>query len=208
MKHILVSPIYQERVWGGAKNYDHFIMITLGAGLGNGIYVDGKLVDGQHGMAGEVGHMSVITDGHYCNYHRRGSLENYCSATGIRRTFFEMLADTGGASKLNHLAIDKISSKLIAESASQGDTICKATMDFAVRILGKALTSVALVTNPAAFFLFGGPTQAGDLLLNPTRRSFENHLISTYKNRIQILTSKLPQGETAMLGAAALVHTA
>ncbi|CAA6679318.1 MULTISPECIES: ROK family protein [unclassified Lentimonas] len=196
-----------EKIYGGAADYDHFIMITLGTGLGSGIYVDGKLVDGQHGMAGEVGHMSVIPNGRYCNYHRRGSLENYCSAMGIRRTFFEMLAETGQASKLNHLPIDDIDSKLIAKCASEGDAICKDTMEFTGRLLGEALASVALVTNPAAIFLFGGPVQAGDILLSPTRRSFEKHIIPTYQNKIKILTSELPLGEAALLGAAALVLT-
>jgi glucokinase len=194
-----------EKKFGAAKEYSDFIMITLGTGLGSGVYVNNQLVYGHDGFAGEVGHISVIPDGRYCGFGRRGSLENYCSATGIRRTFFEMLAQLGGHTSLDSMSIGELTSKDIADAAEQGDSVAKATMDFTGRLLGEALASTALVTSPAAFFLFGGPVKAGPILLDPVRKSFEQHLIPPFKNKIKIIESTLPMGDAAILGAAALV---
>ncbi len=195
-----------EKIYGAAKEYADFIMITLGTGLGSGIYVNNQLVYGHDGFAGELGHISVIPDGRYCGFGRRGSLENYCSATGIRRTYFEMIAQRGGSTSLDHMPLGEITAKDIADAAHAGDPIAQATMDFTGRLLGEALASTALVTSPAAFFLFGGPVQAGDILLEPTRRSFEKHLIPPFKNKIKIIESALPLGDAAIIGAAALVQ--
>lgn len=194
-----------EKIFGAAKDYSDFIMITLGTGLGSGIFVNNQLVYGHDGYAGEVGHISVIPDGRYCGFGRRGSLENYCSATGIRRTFFEMIAQRGGPTALDHLTIGELNSKDVADAAYQGDDVAQAAMDFTGRLLGEALASTALVTSPAAFFLFGGPVKAGKILLDPVRKSFEKHLIPSFKNKIKIIESALPMGDAAILGAAALV---
>ncbi|MDQ8193037.1 ROK family protein [Coraliomargarita sp. SDUM461004] len=194
-----------EKIFGAAKEYRDFIMITLGTGLGSGIFVNNQLVYGHDGFAGELGHISVIPDGRYCGFGRRGSLENYCSATGIRRTYFEMIAQRGGSTSLDDKPLGAITAKDIADAADAGDEIAKATMDFTGRLLGEALASTALVTSPAAFFLFGGPVQAGEILLEPTRRSFEKHLIPPFKNKIKIIESALPMGDAAIIGAAALI---
>ncbi|MDQ8208700.1 ROK family protein [Coraliomargarita sp. SDUM461003] len=194
-----------EKIYGAAKDYSDFIMITLGTGLGSGIFVNNQLVYGHDGFAGEMGHISVIPDGRYCGFGRRGSLENYCSATGIRRTYFEMIAQRGGTTSLDHMPLGEITAKDIADAADQGDPIAQATMDFTGRLLGEALASSALITSPAAFFLFGGPVKAGEVLLGPTRRSFEKHLIPPFKNKIKIIESALPMGDAAIIGAAALV---
>jgi len=194
-----------EKIFGAAKDYSDFIMITLGTGLGSGIFVNNQLVYGHDGFAGEVGHISVIPDGRYCGFGRRGSLENYCSATGIRRTFFEMIAQHGGPTSLDHLALGAITSKDISAAAYGNDRIAVATLEFTGRLLGEALASIALVTSPKAFFLFGGPIQAGKILLDPLKKSFEDHLIPSYKNKIGIIESALPIGDAAILGAAALI---
>ncbi len=194
-----------EKIFGAAQDYSDFIMITLGTGLGSGVFVNNQLVYGHDGFAGEVGHISVIPDGRYCGFGRRGSLENYCSATGIRRTFFEMLSQLGGPTALDHLSIGEVTSKDVADAAKEGDAVAKAAMDFTGRLLGEALASTALVTSPAAFFLFGGPVKAGPILLDPIRNSFEQHLIPPFKNKIKIIESTLPMGDAAILGAAALV---
>ncbi|MEM8867921.1 MAG: ROK family protein [Verrucomicrobiota bacterium] len=193
-----------EKLYGAAKNFRDFIMVTLGTGLGSGVYVNDKLVCGDSGFAGEIGHMSVIPDGRYCGFGRRGSLESYCSATGIRRTFFEMIAQRGSSTALDHLSVGEITSKHIADAAQEGDDVCVATMHFTGRLLGEALASAALLTAPAAFFLFGGPVQAGGILVDTARVFFEQHLIPTYKGKIKIIVSALPPGNAAILGAAAL----
>jgi glucokinase len=197
-----------EKLYGAAKDFDNFIMVTLGTGLGSGVFVNGELVCGESGFAGELGHMTAIPGGRYCGFGRRGSLENYCSATGIRRTFFDMLAQRGGATALDHLPIAEVTSKHIAEAAEAGDPICKETIEYTGRLLGEALASAALVTAPGAFFFFGGPVQPGGLLMNTTRESFEDYLIPTYKNKIQLIESALPAGDAAILGASALAQIA
>ncbi len=194
-----------EKIYGAAKDISDFIMITLGTGLGSGVFVNNQLVYGHDGFAGEIGHISVIPDGRYCGFGRRGSLENYCSATGIRRTFFEMIAQQGSKTILDSKRISEVTAKDVADAAYAGDEIAQAAMDFTGRLLGEALASTALVTSPAAFFLFGGPVNAGEVLLDPLRRAFEQHLIPTYKNKIQIIVSSLPMGDAAILGASALV---
>ncbi len=192
-----------EKLYGAAKDYDNFIMVTLGTGLGSGVFVNGELICGDSGLAGELGHIVVIPDGRYCGFGRRGSLENYCSATGIRRTFFEMIAERGGPTSLDHMPIAEVTSKHIADAASHGDSICEATMDYTGRLLGEALASAALVTAPAAFFFFGGPIQPGGILMQRARESFEDYVIPTYRGRIELIESALPEGEAAILGAAA-----
>ncbi|MCH6258050.1 ROK family protein [Puniceicoccaceae bacterium K14] len=194
-----------EKIFGGAKEYTDFIMITLGTGLGSGVYVDNKMVYGHTGCAGEVGHMTFDPGGRFCGYGRRGSLENYCSATGIRRTFFAKIAEMGIPTMLDEKPINAVTSKEIVEIAEKGDEVAKATIEETGERLGQALASVALVTSPAAFFLFGGPVQAGDILLDPIRNAFEEHMIPIYKGRTEIIESQLPMGEAAILGAAALV---
>ena len=116
-----------------------------------------------------------------------------------------MLAQLGGPTALDHLNIGELNSKDVADAAEKGDPVAKATMEFTGRLLGEALASTALVTSPAAFFLFGGPVKAGPILLDPIRKSFEQHLIPTYKNKIKIIESTLPMGNAAILGAAALI---
>ena len=194
-----------EKLYGAAKNYSDFIMITLGTGLGSGIFVNNKLVLGANGLAGELGHVTVIPGGRLCGFGRQGSLETYCSATGIVRTFFEKIAETGKSTLLDHRSINEITSKMIAHAADAGDEVALATMNLTGDILGKALASFALHTAPAAFFLFGGPVRAGKVLLDPIRESFSAHIIPTYRDKIEIIESKLPLGDAAILGAAALV---
>ncbi|MFT4900935.1 MAG: glucokinase [Lentimonas sp.] len=194
-----------EKIYGGAKDYDNFIMITLGTGLGSGVYINNQLINGHAGLAGEMGHMTLIPDGRVCGFGRRGSLENYCSATGIRRTFFELLSELGQATALDSHPIAEIDAKMISDAAQAGDATCITTIERTADYLGQALASIALVTQPAAFFLFGGPIAAGPVFINQIRRAFESHLIPTYRGVIKILTSELPASDAALLGAAALV---
>lgn len=194
-----------EKIFGGAKEFSDFIMITLGTGLGSGIFVNNQLVYGANGMAGELGHVTAVPQGRYCGYSRRGSLENYCSATGIRRTFFEMMSQYGIPTLLDDKKLSEINSKDISDAAYAGDKTAIETMKFTGKMLGEALASFALFSAPEAFFLFGGPVQAGSILMDPLRRSFKSHLIPQYRDDIQIIESELPMGDAAILGAAALI---
>ncbi|MEM7671704.1 MAG: ROK family protein [Verrucomicrobiota bacterium] len=195
-----------EKFYGAAKDVNNFIMVTLGTGLGSGYFVNGKLVYGHDGFAGELGHVTVVPGGRYCGYGRRGSLETYCSATGIVRTFFEMIALHNKPTLLDDVPVGRVTSKSIANAAAEGDFIATETFEFTGDLLGKALASFALTTSPEKFFLFGGPLNSGELILKPARSAYEANLIDPYKGKSTLEVSALPMGDAAILGAAALVR--
>ncbi|MEA3445221.1 MAG: ROK family protein, partial [Bacteroidota bacterium] len=153
-----------EMVYGGARKIKDFIMITLGTGLGSGIVVNGELVYGHDGFAGEIGHVIVKKNGRQCGCGRRGCLETYCSAPGIKRTAFELMLDSNEKSALHEFTFKKLNSKIVAEAAIAGDKLALKVFDITGEILGKALANSVAYTSPEAFFIFGGPTQAGDLI--------------------------------------------
>ncbi len=194
-----------EMQFGSAKNFKHFIEITLGTGLGSGIVVDGKILYGADGAAGELGHTIVVPNGRLCNCGKKGCLETYCSAEGIRRTVFELMAEMNGHSPLRSIAFTDLTAKEIARLAEQGDAIALTAFDVTARILGRALADASAIFSPQAIILFGGLSQAGDLLLRPLKEYFEQHLMKHQKGKIRILVSGLPESDAAILGAAALI---
>jgi len=184
-----------EMIFGGAKQIKDFIFITLGTGLGSGIVVNGEMVYGHDGFAGEVGHVILIPDGRLCGCGRRGCVETYCSATGLIRTY----------QKLNG-NYEPVTSKHIFELAKQGDKIAMDAFNFTGEMLGIALANSVAYTSPSTVFLFGGLALAGDLIFKPTRESFEKNLLNIYKNKIKILPSLLKENDAALLGAASLIY--
>ncbi|MCD4794324.1 MAG: ROK family protein [Bacteroidales bacterium] len=196
-----------EKLYGGAKNMNDFIFITLGTGLGSGIVSNGKLIYGHDGFAGEIGHTIAVPDGRECGCGRKGCLETYASATGIVRTAKEILKQSSGNSLLRNIDLGELSSKLIYEKAKLGDELAKSVFDFTSEILGKSLADAVAYTSPEAVFLFGGLANAEDLLLKPVKDYMEKNLLSIYKNKVKILPSVLKNGQAALLGAAALIWT-
>ncbi|MCK4662046.1 MAG: ROK family protein [Bacteroidales bacterium] len=194
-----------EMLYGGAKNMRDFLFITLGTGLGSGIVSNGKLIYGHDGFAGEIGHTIVVENGRLCGCGRKGCLETYASASGIKQSVIELLSETNKASILRDYNNANIDSKLIYESAKKGDKISLEAFDFTGKILGKALANSVAYTSPEAIFLFGGLANAGDLLLKPVKESMEANLFNIYKNKVQILLSQLKGNNVAILGASALV---
>lgn len=192
-----------EMFFGDAKDIKDFIFITLGTGLGSGIVVNGNLVYGHDGFAGEMGHCIVIQHGRQCGCGRKGCLEQYCSATGLVKTYLEILA---GNDPENSSKIDRgiINAKYIYDRAMAGDEDAFYAFNYTGEILGFALANSVVYTSPKAFFLFGGLANAGELLLTPTILSFEKNLLSIYKNKIKIVVSGLPENDAALLGAASL----
>lgn len=193
-----------EMLFGAGKGMKDLITITLGTGLGSGIIVDGKLVYGSNGYAGEFGHVCIDFHGRYCPCGKRGCLEGYVSATGIVRTAVELLGKRICPSKLRELPSNSITAKMIYDLALSGDEIALETFDFTSQLLGVSCANVAMITAPEAIIICGGLAQAGDLLLNKTKEYMENHLISNYKNQIKILPSGIQKGNSAVIGAAAL----
>lgn len=194
-----------EKKYGGARQMNDFILITLGTGLGSGIVINGQLVYGHDGFAGELGHVIVQKDGRLCGCGRRGCLETYCSAPGIVRTALELVSEKNSNSRIKQYSINQLNSKILAELAAAGDHIAREAYIQTGKTLGLALANSVAFSSPEAIFLFGGPVNAGDLLFHPLREAFEANLLSIYKNKIQVLPSQLPLGDAAILGAAALI---
>ncbi|MCO6359772.1 glucokinase [Roseivirga pacifica] len=194
-----------EKVFGGAKDMNDFIVVTLGTGLGSGFVTRGKLIYGHDGLAGELGHTNVYPDGRECNCGKRGCLETYASASGIKRTVFKLLATNNVDTPLRNYTYESLSSKKITEMALQGDPIALEAYEYTSDILGLKLADAAAVTSPETIFLFGGLAKAGDILIEATKKAFNDYLYPGYKGKIQIKLSELMDKNAAVLGASALV---
>jgi glucokinase len=195
-----------EMLFGGAKDMRNFIVITLGTGVGSGIVVNGELLYGHDGFAGEIGHTIFDPQGRDCGCGRHGCLETYASAGGIVRTVFELLANSREASELRDIPFDTMTSKMVAEAAQRGDTIALQAFDRTGYILGLKLADSVAHLSPEAIFLFGGLAKAGDLIFKPTHRYMEENMLAIFKNKVKLLPSGLTHGNVAILGAAALIY--
>ncbi len=192
-----------EMIFGGAREMKNFLFITLGTGLGSGIVVNGELVHGHDGFAGEIGHMIVSPNGRPCGCGRKGCLETYCSATGIMRTYADMRI---GKQKKPEINTKIGGASYIYERALEGDSSAIEAFKYTGDLLGLALANCVACFSPETIFLFGGLAQAGELIFKPTIKSFEKNLLSIYKDsNIQILPSQLREGDSAILGAASLI---
>src|SRR5690554_120940 len=195
-----------EMVYGGAKGMKNFVMYTLGTGVGSGVMVNGDLVYGHDGFAGECGHTTLIPGGRVCGCGAHGHLEAYCSAPGMKRTAFELLAYYNASdSLLADKSFNELSSKMIYEAAVKGDKVALEVFEKTGQYLGQGLADTVHHLSPEAIFLFGGPTAAGDYIFKPLRESLEAHLLPIFKNKIKILPSELSAGDAAIVGASALV---
>ena len=193
-------------VYGGAKNMKNFLTITLGTGIGSGIVVNGDLVYGHDGFAGEFGHTVLFPEGRTCGCGGKGHIEAYCSAPGIKRTAFELLLNTNSVeSPLANISYNELTSKMIFDAATAGDAVAVETFERTGKYLGIALADAVHYFSPEAIFLFGGPVNAGDLLFKPLKESLQNNLMEVFKNKIRILPSEIPTGDAAIVGASALV---
>lgn len=194
-----------EMLFGNAKGMKNFIEITLGTGLGSGVVVDGKLVYGHDGFAGEFGHTTIKKKGRMCGCGRQGCLEAYVSASGIVRSAFELLLESNADSVLRKIAYNDLTSKIICDAAKAGDEIAIQTYEYTGRLLGEALTNAVALLSPEAIIFFGGITNAGELLFNPIKEHMERNMLNIFKNKVKILPSGLPEGDAAILGASALI---
>jgi len=193
-----------EMVYGNAKGMKDFILLTLGTGLGSGIVCNGQLIHGHHGFAGEFGHTLVNINGRFCGCGRRGCLETYVSATGIKRTVYKLLADFTDDSELRDVSYDNLNAKMITEAAKREDKVAVESFAYTGRVLGMKLADAVVHTDPEAIFLFGGLVRAGKHLFEPTQYHFEKNTMKTFKGKVKLLESGLMDKNAAVLGASAL----
>lgn len=195
-----------EMAYGAAKGMKNFIMITLGTGVGSGIVVNGQVVYGSDGFAGELGHVIVdkSSEARSCGCGRKGCLETYCSATGVARTAKMIVSSSERPTLLRNIPLDEITSKDVAIAAGQGDEVAKKIFEYTGKILGEACADFAAFSSPEAFIFFGGLTKAGDLLMDPIRKAYDENVLFLYKNKAQMIVSQLDDAGAAVLGASAL----
>lgn len=194
-----------EMAYGGARGMKNFIMITLGTGVGSGIIIDGKVVYGHDGFAGELGHTTAIREnGRLCGCGKHGCLETYCSATGVARTAREILGSTTQDSILRNIPVDSITSKDVFDAAMEGDEVAKEIFEFTGKILGQSLADFVAFSAPEAIAIFGGLSKAGDLIMNPIREHMEANLLPLWKGKVKLFFSELKEADAAVLGASAL----
>ncbi|MBO4595424.1 MAG: ROK family protein [Bacteroidales bacterium] len=192
-----------EMTYGVAKGMKHFIMITLGTGVGSGIVIDGKVLYGSDGFAGELGHTRAVRhNGRLCNCGRSGCLEAYCSAIGVARTAREWLEATEEPSLLRD--VQEITSKDVFEAAVQGDALAKRVFDFTGRILGESLADFVHFSAPEAIVLFGGLARAKEFLYEPTLKALNDNVLPLWRGKVKLLFSQLKESDAAILGASAL----
>lgn len=199
-----------EMVYGGAKGMKNFVVITLGTGLGSGFVVDGKLVYGHDGFAGEIGHTAIRPgpSNRDCGCGRKGCLETYVSATGLKRSLLKIMADSLQPSELRKYSFEELTAEMIHDAALKGDYIARRAFTHTGRMLGFKLADVVAHTNPEAIFLFGGLALAKDLIFEPAKEYMEENLLSIYKGKVKLLASELSTQNAAVLGASSLVWPA
>lgn len=193
-----------EMTYGAARGMKDFIMITLGTGVGSGIVVNGQLVYGHDGFAGELGHVIVRRDGRPCGCGRKGCLETYCSATGVARTAREFLTARTEDSLLRAIPAESITSKDVYDAAVKGDALAKDIFDFTGTILGEALADFIAFSSPEAIVLFGGLAKSGEYIMKPILKAVDENILNIYKGKTKLLISELKDSDAAVLGASAL----
>ncbi len=195
-----------EMTYGAARGMKNFIMITLGTGVGSGIVVDGKVLYGHDGFAGELGHVNVdrSENARLCGCGKKGCLEAYTSATGLARTAREVLRASDKPSPLRELDTDNITSKDVYDAAIEGDQLALDIFEETGKILGQSLSDFVAFSAPEAIVLFGGLAKSGDLILNPIVKHMEANLLNIWKDKVKVIFSNLKDADAAILGASAL----
>lgn len=194
-----------EMTYGVARGMKNFIVLTLGTGVGSGIVINGQLVYGCDGFAGELGHVIMRREnGRSCGCERHGCLEAYCSATGVARTAREFLETSDEPSVLREMEADKITSLDVSIAASKGDKLALRVYEFTGNMLGEACADFAAFSSPEAFIFFGGLTKAGNLIMDPIKKSYDEHVLAIFRGKAKFLVSGLDGSSAAVLGASAI----
>lgn len=194
-----------EMIFGGAKNMKDFIVLTLGTGLGSGIVINGQMVYGHTGFAGELGHTTIVQGGRACGCGRKGCFETYASASGLVRTVLLLLSEMREDSVLRDVSPSELTSKKIAEAAAKDDPVALKAMDYTAEKLAYGIYNAIGFSSPEAVFLFGGLANAGEMLFEPVRKYVEMNVQPIFRGTVKILPSGIPESNAAVMGAAALI---
>ncbi len=193
-----------EMIFGAAKGMKDFIVLTLGTGLGSGIVVNGQMVYGHTGFAGELGHMVIVPNGRACGCGSHGCLETYASATGLVRTVLLLMSEMRDNTPLRNIPPAQLTSKMIAEEAAKNDPVALKAFDYTAEKLAIGIANSVIFSSPQAVFLFGGLVNAGELLFKPLRQYIDKYVMPWYRGRFEVLPSGIKEANAAVLGAAAL----
>ena len=193
-----------EMTYGAARGMKDFIMITLGTGVGSGIVINGQLVYGHDGFAGELGHVIVDRNGRACGCGRKGCLETYCSATGVARTAREFLAKRTDDTELRKIPLEEITSKDVSIAAEHGDQLARDVYKFTGELLGRSCANFTAFCSPEAYVFFGGLTKAGNLIMDPIKEAYDANVQNIFKGKAKMLISQMDDAQAAVVGAAAL----
>lgn len=194
-----------EKMWGGARQMEHFAVLTLGTGLGSALFLNGELLSGAHHLAGELGHTIHIPGGRQCSCGQQGCLETYISANGLRRTFTDLMANTLTDSPLRQLPEAQRSARRITEAAQAGDKLAKRALQRCAQDIGEALAKLVLQLDPQGIFLAGGLAQAGPMLLDTVQEHMDDNLLGPFKGKVRVQFSELGPDVAGTLGAAAQI---
>ncbi len=194
-----------EMLFGSAKGMDHFILLTLGTGLGSGVVINGKILSGSNGLAAEYGHSVLVKNGRLCNCGQRGCFETYVSATGLKRTAISLLANANQHSILRDLSPNQLDAQKIAEASENGDEIAKMAIKKTAQWLGLKMVDLVVLTDPEAIILAGGLSNIGDYFIQTVRESLDKKLLPMFKGKVKVVYSELGSDDAAILGAASLV---
>ena len=193
-----------EMIFGGAKKMKNFIVLTLGTGLGSGIVINGEVVYGHTGFAGELGHTIIVPGGRDCGCGRKGCYETYASASGLVRTVLYILSELRDESSLRDIPPSELTAKKIGEAAVKNDPIAIEAMDYTAEMIAFGIVNAIGFSSPEAIFLFGGLAQAGEILFAPVREYVDQNVMPIFKGTYKILPSGVSESNAAVLGAAAL----
>ncbi len=194
-----------EMMFGAAQGMEDFVVATLGTGLGSGFVAGGEMIYGPDGMAGELGHINMVRGGRECGCGLNGCLECYVSATGIKRTAFELMAHMRVASPLRDIPFNELESLDIAKAAEAGDEVALEAFRITGEMLGQALADVVHINTPEAIILFGGLAKSGEMIFAPTRKYLEENTMPSLRGKVKLLPSGVQNGNIAIMGAAALI---
>ncbi len=195
-----------EMIYGAAKGMKNFIMITLGTGVGSGIVIDGKVVYGHDGFAGELGHVTIdkSANARLCGCGGKGHLEAYASATGVARTAKEIVSTTDKKTILRDMDADAITSYDVFKAAEAGDEVAKEIFEFTGKCLGEAFADFIAFSAPEAIIMFGGLTKSGHWIMDPVVKSMNEKVLPIWRNKVKVMFSDLKEADAAVLGASAL----